>query len=89
VLVLALGLSACGSGSSGNQYERAAARLVEGFGKKITVRSVNCSHIHDRTAACTLTDTTGTSYSCEIALQRPIYTNAGCFWSRAGGGGPP
>jgi hypothetical protein len=89
VLGLALGLSACGSGKPENQYEWAAVRLVEGFGKNIKVRSVKCSNVRQGSSTCTLTDTTGTTYSCAIALQNSTYTKSGCFWSRGGGGGPP
>jgi hypothetical protein len=79
----------CGQGSHRSSYERAAVKLVRGFGKHITVRTVACSHIRGNAASCSLTDSQGTSYSCDIALGPATYTVNQCLWSRGGAGGAP
>jgi hypothetical protein len=79
-------LVGCGQASHRSRYERAAVKVVGAFSKHVTVRNVTCSHVHSNAATCSLTDTRGTNYSCNIELGPATYTVNQCLSSRRGGG---
>jgi hypothetical protein len=78
-------LSACGGNAQApahqNNYQRAAIEMARGFGHiapSVKITAVVCGHIHAGAATCTVRDSSGGVYRCDVQVGNPIYSETGC-----------